>query len=144
MTLDIVAANTRVRELMTVDVVTVASHTPLFAALELMVEKNIGSVVVVSSDQIPFRRRDLRGVVPVFFALREFVRKGKDVTVEAAILSHFVTANANETVADILPRIVDNKTWRMIVLENDVVVGVLSATDILNLFRNSISGDNYA
>jgi len=132
------AARRRVGEIMTREVVTVAAGTPLGDALDLMVEANVGSVVVTGGRRgEPLRRHDVAGMVPVFFALRTVLRAGEAEPVEAAMYSDLVDAREDELVGDVLRRITDNRTWRLLVTRGDEVVGLLSATDILRLFAGA-------
>ncbi|MGZ5443432.1 MAG: CBS domain-containing protein [Thermoanaerobaculia bacterium] len=134
------AAETLVRDLMSTDIVTVAPGTSLHDALERMVAANVGSLVVTRrpSGQ-PLRRGDVVGMVPVFFALRESIRGGGSV--DAAMFTELITAGADERIGDVLGRIVDNRTWRLIVVDGDAVLGLVSATDIVRLFASSVRKD---
>lgn len=138
MNLDAAAASTKVRDLMTSDVVTVAPGTALRDALALMVERNVGSLIVTGATSgAPLQRGEIVGMVPVFFALRESIRGG-DLPVETAMFTDLIFAGVDESVAVVLARITSNKTWRLVVLDREKVAGVVSATDIIRLFGDAM------
>jgi CBS domain-containing protein len=133
------AADTRAGDLMTRDVVRVAPGTLLRDALERMVDANVGSVVVSNAPEgAPLRRADVIGMVPVFFALRESLRRGEARPVEAAMFTECIDAQIGERIADVLRRINDNRTWRLLVNDGEHVVGILSATDIVRCFGDAV------
>lgn len=135
MTLDDLLAATRADALMTPTLETVAAGTPMRAALARMVEADVGSLVVTRPGaRPPLGRSDLLGLVPVYFALRAFLSAagGPQAAVESAMFTDLVTARAGESLRDVLPRMTGNRTWRLVVLDDDGrAVGLLSATDVL-------------
>lgn len=129
------AARTPVRDLMTREVATVHPGATLRDALARMVAANVGSLVVTRTPEgEPLRRADVLGMVPVFFALRQSVRRGDAQPVETAMFTRCIDARADETVGAVLRRIRDNRSWRLLVVEDGRVAGILSATDIIRRF----------
>lgn len=144
MTVDKLLANTSVGELMSREVQTVLSGTSLQQALRQMVEANVGSLVVIKQQSDIQYLNNVKGLVPVFFALRRFLEPdGGSAVTDEAMFTDYITARDSDRIAEVLKNITSNKTWRMLVTDSqDRVVGLLSATDILVAIRNVASGNN--
>jgi CBS domain-containing protein len=135
--LDAALRATRVRDIMTRDVATIAPEATIEAALSRMVAANVGSLLVTRHTGPGLRRGAIEGLLPVFFALRASVTGSAQSAVGAFSINELVTAGADETIGDVLGRITDNRTWRLIAVDGDEVVGVISATDIVRLFART-------
>jgi len=135
--LDAVANRTRVRDLMSKDLATIAPEAPLSGALTQMVRANVGSLVVTRHTGPGLRRADILGLLPVFFALRASVGASEDVPVDRVAVQTSIMVRADETIGSVLARMTNNETWRLIVLDGDDVVGLISATDIVRLFSRT-------
>jgi len=124
------------------NVETVPSGTSLREALRKMVDVNTGSLVVVDPGTRVLRLDTVKGIVPVFFALRRWLEVGETpASVEEAMFRELITVRENDSLITILTNITSNKTWRAIVLDDeDRVVGIVSATDIISQMRNTAAG----
>ena len=127
-----------VEELMSKAVLLVPSRTPCFEALCLMADRNVGSVVVVKQERYNRQvvKSDVLGLAPVFFALRchlDDQRTGRrePSLIDEAMVKRFVFVHKDHLLSTIVPAIVDNQTWRMIVVDSDdYMVGLISVSDI--------------
>lgn len=119
------------------DVATIAPEATLSAALARMVALNVGSLVVTRRTGSRLQRTDLLGLLPVFFALRASTTGGGDASVITAAVTLRITARADEPIGSVLSRMTDNQTWRLVVLDEEDVVGVISATDIMKLLAGA-------
>jgi len=138
MSADAILASTKVKDIMTAKVETVLAGTPLRLALKRMVAANVGSLIVVARQTPTLYKSDVLGLVPVFFCLRQFLTGQEDAPVEVAMTTASITVSSDASIASVIPQITSNTTWRMIVLdEDDRVAGLLSATDVMRLLRNS-------
>ena len=142
MSVDAALRETLVREVMVKRLQTVASGEVVREALRLMVEADVGSLIVVALPAAapgPLFLKDVRGMVPVFFALRSSIEEGQDAPVERAMFREAVTIQENETLATALGRVTGNKAWRLLVLDSeDQVIGLVSVTDILRFIQQRI------
>ncbi len=107
-----------------------SSDTTVFDALKLLVEKNIGSIVIVDNDQMSgiFSERDYaRKVVLLGRVSRE--------TLLADIMTrHVITVKETNSIEQCMVLMSDNKIRHLPVVADDnekKVIGVLSISDIV-------------
>lgn len=123
---------TLVKHVMTSKVEKVAESESIFRAVQYMVEQNIGSLAVVSDNQDDGGK--IIGMLPVYQTLQHLLRpaQGRDVQVKDVMFDEYVTISENATLDAALKQVTSNRTWRLIVLDQERnPVGVISATDII-------------
>ena len=105
---------------------TIAPETTVFVALDLMVEKNIGAVIVADQDR-------LKGIFTERDYARKVILKGRssrDTTVEEIMDYH--PAVTLETSVDECMNMMNEKNMRHLpVMEGDKLVGLVSIGDVV-------------
>ena len=100
---------------------------PLFDALKMMAEKNIGSLMVLEDDK-------LIGVLSERDYARKVILKGKsskDTPVEEIMSTHVVCVGPEHSIEDCMALMTDKRVRHLPVLENDKLVGVISIGDVV-------------
>ena len=99
----------------------------VFEALRVMADKDVGSLVVV----------DGAAVVGIF-SERDYARKvilhghaSRDLKVRAIMTSDLVTVGPDQTLADCMRLMTDNRVRHLPVIENGSQVGVISIGDVV-------------
>jgi len=115
-----------VGRLMSSPVETVAPETPVQQAATVLLDRDIGSVVVVDDDN------NLVGILTT----TDFVRITADDTATEATVADYmttdvVTATANESINDVAGTMVDNGFHHLPVVDDEAgVIGMLTTTDL--------------
>jgi CBS domain-containing protein len=107
-------------------VYSVSPNTPVFEALQLMAEKDIGALVVVESGQLVgiFSDRDYA---------RKVILKGKsskNTPVKEIMTSEVVTARPQQTVDECLALMNRTRIRYLPVLQGSALVGLISIGDV--------------
>jgi CBS domain-containing protein len=109
------------------EVLWVVPHTSVYDALQLMVDKNVGALLVLEADQ-------LVGV----FSERDYARKGilkgkfsKDTSVKEMMTSTLNCVYLDESIEECMVMMTDRRVRHLPVLEDDQLVGVISIGDVL-------------
>jgi CBS domain-containing protein len=100
---------------------------PLFDALKMMAEKNIGSLMVLEDDK-------LIGVLSERDYARKVILKGKsskDMPVEEIMSTNIVCVSPEQSIEDCMALMTENRVRHLPVLENDKLVGVISIGDVV-------------
>ena len=107
--------------------VSVAPSTPVAEALQIMADRNIGSVVVMDNDRY-------LGIMTERDYSRKVILKGKnsaDTTVSEIMSEDLPVVKPSDTI-DYCMEIMSNKNIRyMPVFENNQLVGVISMSDVV-------------
>ena len=111
-----------------IGVCAVMPETPVYEALEIMAEKDIGAVLVMED-------ADLCGI----FAERDYARKvilqgkaSRETTVGEIMTSPPVVTTLEQSVDDCLRLMTDNRIRHLPVVSQEAVIGVLSIGDLVN------------
>jgi len=106
---------------------TVAPGTPVFDALKLMAEKNVGALMVLDSNK-------LIGV----FSERDYARKvilmgksSKDTAVREIMSENVVTVTPDDSIEECMALMTDKRIRHLPVLEDDELAGVISIGDVV-------------
>lgn len=103
-------------------------HAPVYAALEIMAEKNVGALVVMQDDK-------LVGMISERDYARKVILKGKssrETPVSEVMSSEIVFVRSSQTVMDCMQLMSAHHIRHLPVVDNGKVVGVVSSTDLLN------------
>jgi CBS domain-containing protein len=105
----------------------VAPQSTVYAALELMAEKNIGSVVVLEKETVV-------GV----FTERDYARKvtlqgrtSKTTTIGELMTTDVLYVKLDETMENCMAIMTDKRLRHLLVMENNKLAGVVSIGDIV-------------
>jgi CBS domain-containing protein len=107
---------------------TIAPEATVFDAIQLMAEKNIGALLVMSGSR-------LIGVVSERDYTRKVALKGKssrDTQVREIISTPLVSASRHHTVQECMRLMTTNRVRHLPVMEGDEVVGIVSIGDLVN------------
>lgn len=116
----------KVKDLMTKDVITIDVKYNAMDAAKLMKEKKIASLVVTKGNT-PFGIVTERDFVRLVCAENLPVKQTKLIDI---VSSPLITVEPNASVEEAAKVMAKNKIRRIVVVENDAVVGILTATDL--------------
>jgi len=115
------------KDVMTKQVICIRKETPIFEAIELMVENSVTGIPVVEEDMTLIGILSEQDVLGLFHTDQdEKTRTVEDFMTQPAI--HF---EQNELLSDVCHCLKDNCIRRIPVTSNGKVVGVISRSDIL-------------
>lgn len=122
-----------VGRLMSTDVVTISPTTTVEAAAQVLLEENIGSVIVVDGENQP------KGILTSTDFVR-IVANGdpNDVTtVEDHMSEEIVSVEAQDSIQDAADRFITYQIHHLPVVDDDEgVVGILSTTDLTKYLKD--------
>ncbi|MHC4743759.1 MAG: CBS domain-containing protein [Planctomycetota bacterium] len=118
----------KVKQIMTTDVVTVGTDTPISQATELLMSRNITGMPVVEEDMT------LVGVITEKDVLNLFYSSGHATnrTVRDFMTTPAVHFDENEDIRDVCHCLMDNFFRRVPVTSNGKVVGLVTRRDVLD------------
>lgn len=110
------------------DVVTLPPSAKVADAAQLLSEKKIGAVIIASDDRKPL------GIVSERDIVRELGRRGPESlqdSVESLMTRQLVCCELNENSKQILMKMSEGRFRHMPVMENDIMVGIVSIGDVV-------------
>ncbi len=127
-----------VRDIMIKDLLTISENDTALKAAQVMTEKGVSSLIVLSNDQ-PI------GIVTE----RDFIKKicVKELKVSSVrvrdMMSRIRTSASPDTPIDVaVQRMVNNRIRRLPIIENGKVVGIITVTDLAKHLRTILLLNN--
>ena len=108
-------------------ILSVSPDIPVFEALQVMAEKNVGALLVVEGEELVgiFSERDYA---------RKVILKGKsskDTPVQEIMSSHVLYVRPEQTIEDCMALMTDKRVRHLPVLEQGKIAGVISIGDVV-------------
>src|SRR5881409_993634 len=108
-------------------VLSVSPATPVFEALQVMAEKNVGALLVVEGEKLVgiFSERDYA---------RKVILKGKaskETPVREIMSSHVLYIRPEQTIEDCMALMTDKRVRHLPVMEAEKLIGVISIGDVV-------------
>jgi CBS domain-containing protein len=127
------------------EVVTIAPSASLASAVELLVEKRIGAVLILGAD------RRVVGILSERDVVRALAERGAgalDEPVSQTMTRKVSTCNENESVFNIMERMTDERSRHVPVVDQGKLVGLVSIGDVVKhrlqeMERDSAAMHNY-
>jgi len=106
---------------------TITPDTPVYHALEIMVEKNVSALLVMENDKLAgiFTERDYA---------RKVVLKGKsskDTPIGEIMTKDLITVKPNSTIDECMELMTGKYIRHLPVVENDKLAGIISIGDVV-------------
>ncbi|MFZ2145992.1 MAG: CBS domain-containing protein [Sedimentisphaerales bacterium] len=118
----------RARDIMKPDVITVKRDTPIFEAVEILVENNISGMPVVEDDMTLTGVLSEKDVIELFYESE----RAEDKTVNDYMTCPAVHFDENNALLNVCDFLVKNIFRRVPVTSDGKLVGIISIQDILN------------
>lgn len=108
-------------------VFSVPSNVTVYSALELMLEKSIGALLIIDNGKFVgiFTERDYA---------RKLILKGKsskETLIREVMTEHPITVTCDNSIEECMKIMTDKKIRHLPVMENDQLVGLISVGDVV-------------
>jgi len=120
-------------------VVTISPGRTVLEAIQLLVEKNIGSVVVTRDEQIV-------GILTERDVLRLTVDRHNELhrlRVSETMTADVITATPDSEIGHAMEVMTENRIRHLPVLSDGRLAGLLSIGDVVNALRESVQNENH-
>ncbi len=131
----------RIRDILTAkgtDVVTVMPDVTVLNAIEVLVENNIGAVVVMENDAIA-------GIISERDVLRLSARSPGQlgsIRVRDVMTTEVILGNSDHDMAHVMELMTRNRIRHLPVVDGGTLAGILSIGDVVNALRQQVEGEN--
>jgi CBS domain-containing protein len=109
------------------EVYTISPDAMVYEALQMMADKNVGALMVVSNNEV-------EGMISERDYARKVALKGKfskDIPVRDIMTTHIVKVNPFQDIESCMELMSDKHVRHLPVVENDRIVGIISIGDIV-------------
>ncbi len=137
----IAAVNESIREIMTRDLITASVHDPVTDVIATIVETGIGGLPIVDEHDV------LRGIITERDVLRILTHKQSECRVEDIMSTSLHITSPESPIGTATKEMVANQIRRLPVVSDDVLIGIITASDIMKFlgggeaFDNLVTGD---
>jgi len=127
----------QIRDIMEKNVITIEKDKTAQDAAKIIAEKDI-SFLVVMNDGLPI------GVLSESDFVRKIVtedKKSSDVSISDIMSYKFRSVGPTTTIEDAIQKMLNNNIRRLLILEDDKLVGVITQTDLASYLRDQLLVD---
>ena len=127
----------QIRDIMEKNVITIENDKTAQDAAKIIAEKDI-SFLVVMNNGLP------EGVLSESDFVRKIAAEGKksgDVPISEIMSYKFRSVGPTTTIEDAIQKMLNNNIRRLLILENDKLVGVITQTDLASYLRDQLLVD---
>ena len=127
----------QIRDIMEKDVITIENDRSAQDAAKIIAEKDI-SFLVIMNDGIP------QGVLSESDFVRKVVaedKKASEIKITEIMSYKFRSVGPTTTIEDAIQNMLNNNIRRLLILDNDKLVGVITQTDLASYLRDQILVD---
>jgi len=127
----------QIRDIMEKNVITIEKDKTAQDAAKIIAEKDI-SFLVVMNNGLP------EGVLSESDFVRKIAVEGKksdDVPISEIMSYKFRSVGPTTTIEDAIQKMLNNNIRRLLILENDKLVGVITQTDLASYLRDQLLVD---
>ena len=127
----------QIRDIMEKNVITIEKDNTAQDAAKIIAEKDI-SFLVVMNNGLP------EGVLSESDFVRKIAvegRKSGDVPISEIMSYKFRSVRPTTTIEDAIQKMLNNNIRRLLILENDKLVGVITQTDLASYLRDQLLVD---
>jgi len=127
----------QIRDIMEKNVITIEKNKTAQDAAKIIAEKDI-SFLVVMNDGLP------EGVLSESDFVRKIAaedRKSSDVPISEIMSYKFRSVGPSTTIEDAVQKMLNNNIRRLLILEDDKLVGVITQTDLASHLRDQLLVD---
>ena len=127
----------QIRDIMEKNVITIEKNRTAQDAAKIIAEKDI-SFLVVMNDDLP------EGVLSESDFVRKIVaedRKSSDVPISEIMSYKFRSVGPTTTIEDAVQKMLNNNIRRLLIIEDDKLVGVITQTDLASHLRDQLLVD---
>ena len=127
----------QIRDIMEKDVITIENDRSAQDAAKIIAEKDI-SFLVIMNDGIP------QGVLSESDFVRKVVaedKKASEIKITEIMSYKFRSVGPTTTIEDAIQKMLNNNIRRLLILDNDKLVGVITQTDLASYLRDQILVD---
>ncbi|MHC1626635.1 MAG: CBS domain-containing protein [Methanoculleaceae archaeon] len=135
------AVNDRIREIMTHDVVAVQEKADLDGVVEIIINRKIGGIPIVSTDNV------LRGLVTERDVMRAICREDLSITAEEIMSTSLRVIHPDSPIGEATREMVHHRFRRLPVVADDILCGIITTSDIIRYlgsgraFEQLVTGD---
>ena len=127
----------QIRDIMEKDVITIENNRSAQDAAKIIAEKDI-SFLVIMNDGIP------QGVLSESDFVRKVVaedKKASEIKITEIMSYKFRSVGPTTTIEDAIQKMLNNNIRRLLILDDDKLVGVITQTDLASYLRDQILVD---
>ena len=127
----------QIRDIMEKNVITIENNKTAQDAAKIIAEKDI-SFLVVMNDDLP------EGVLSESDFVRKIAaedRKSSDVPISEIMSYKFRSVGPTTTIEDAVQKMLNNNIRRLLIIEDDKLVGVITQTDLASHLRDQLLVD---
>ena len=123
----------KVKDIMNQNIITITEQTSIVEAAKLMAKHNIGFLPILNNDK-------LVGVITDRDIIKNVINKEKDIyaAVKIAMTTNTITVNKNDDISIAITKMANNQIRRIIVIDKNRIVGIISISDISNNINTNI------